>query len=234
MSYTATESGTTTFLAMDTATPLGTVAVGDGHELRAEITLGVRARHSESLLPAIDFALTTAGVEPAELGAIIVGAGPGSFTGIRIAAAAAKAFAHTLDLPLLAAPSLMAVAANGAGRTEPVCAMFDARRGDVYAGCYRFGDDGTVETVLEVEARPVEVIVRRLADRNPIFNGDGAVLHRETIEELGGRVAPVHTAAPRSSALIWLATQTTDAVQRVDPATWEPAYVRPAGVTPKM
>jgi tRNA threonylcarbamoyladenosine biosynthesis protein TsaB len=66
---------------------------------------------------------------------VIVGAGPGSFTGVRVAAATARGLAHGLGVPLYAYSSLAAVAME-TGLDGNVCALFDARRGEVYAACY--------------------------------------------------------------------------------------------------
>src|SRR5688500_14050077 len=87
-------------LAIDTSTPVGSVALGAGNAVLPQAVVGVNARQAEGLLPVIDFVLQRAGVTPPQLGAVVVAGGPGSFTGVRIAAAAAKAFARALDIPL--------------------------------------------------------------------------------------------------------------------------------------
>lgn len=217
------------YLAVDTSSALGSVAVGRGDRLLAEVVVGVSTRHSEALLPAVDFALGSAGLEPAELAGVVVAAGPGSFTGVRIAAASAKAMVRVLDIPFFAYSSLAALAATAASE-RPVCAMFDARRGEVYAGCYRFAGGGAIETVLADEASPVEEVVRRLGPLDPIYLGEGAVRYRAEIEALGGRVAPRHVGLPRAAALLWLADTVPEAGRVADPAEWEPEYVRSAGV----
>lgn len=215
---------------MDTSSALGSVAVGRGDRLLAEVVVGVSTRHSEALLPAVDFALEAAGLEPADLAGVVVAAGPGSFTGVRIAAASAKAMVRVLDVPFFAFSSLAGLAAGAAASERPVCAMFDARRGEVYAGCYHFVGGRSVETVLADEAAPVEEVVRRLEPSDPIYLGEGAVRYRAEIEALGGRVAPPHVGLPRASALLWLADTVPETGRVVDPAAWEPAYVRSAGV----
>src|SRR5690606_1081589 len=142
------------YLAIDTSTALGSVAVGRGSELLAEIVVGVSTKHSESLLPAIDYALRSAGLEPPDLGAVVVAGGPGSFTGVRVAGATAKGFVRALGVPLFAYSGLLALAAAVAAE-GPVCALFDARRGEVYAGCWRFPGDGAVEVIMPPTAAPV-------------------------------------------------------------------------------
>lgn len=217
-------------LAIDTSTELGGVAVGSGERLLAEVVVGVRSRHSESLLPAIDFALTSAGVEIRDLVGVVVAAGPGSFTGVRIGAATAKGMVRAMGVPLFAYSSLEALATSLSGLASPVCAMFDARRGEVYAGCYAFAEDGGREVVLSDRAEPVEAIVDRLAELSPVYVGEGAVRYREAIERLGGRVAPSHLAVPRAGALIRLAQASPEAGRIDEPMRWEPEYVRAAGV----
>ncbi|HEX6940319.1 MAG TPA: tRNA (adenosine(37)-N6)-threonylcarbamoyltransferase complex dimerization subunit type 1 TsaB [Longimicrobiales bacterium] len=217
------------YLAIDTSTALGSVAVGRADALLAEVVVGVSTRHSESLLPAIDFALRSAGLEPRALGGVVVAGGPGSFTGVRVAAATAKGFVRALGVPLFAYSGLLALAAAaGAGETA-VCALFDARRGEVYAGCWRFPGDGAVEVVMPPRAAPVEQVVRELAAAAPRYVGEGALRYRARIEAAGGRVAPGHQAAPRAGALLWLADVAPGAGTVADPRSWEPEYIRAAG-----
>ena len=215
-------------LALDTSTPLGGAAVGRGTTILGEIALGVRSRHSEALLPAVDFLLRSAGATAADLTAIIVGEGPGSFTGVRIAAATAKGLANALGIPLLAFSSLAAAAASAAQAARPVCALFDARRDEVYAACYRFPGLARIETLLAPAARPLDDVLGDALALRPLFAGEGALRHAAAIRAAGGEVAPPHLGAPRAAALLWLAA--IDGVgARVDAAEWEPAYLRPSG-----
>jgi tRNA threonylcarbamoyladenosine biosynthesis protein TsaB len=228
------------YLAIDTSTALGSVAVGRGDRLLAEVVVGVMVRHSEALLPAIDFALRSAGVEPAGLGGVVVGAGPGSFTGVRVAGATAKGMVRVLDVPFFAYSGLQALAAGvGAGvgargsaggetGARPICALFDARREEVYAACYDFSGT-SIETILEPTVLPLGEVLEELRGVAPIYAGDGALRYRVAIEGAGGGVAPAFYAVPRGGALLWLA-DTEPAAGRVDdPAAWEPEYLRAAG-----
>ena len=87
------------YLAIETSTQLGSIAVGHGRAVLSEVVLGLRVKQSEALLPAIDYALAGAQISKADLTRVIVGGGPGSFTGLRIAGATAKALARALDIP---------------------------------------------------------------------------------------------------------------------------------------
>src|SRR5690606_12604773 len=143
-------------LALDSSTSTGSVAVGGADGLLAEVVLRVGPGHSSSLLPAVDQAMRAAGLAPADLRAVVVAGGPGSFTGVRVAASTAKGMVQALGVPLLAFSGLLAAASAGWGAGGPVCALFDARRRDVFAACYRFphGGSAAVEVVMEPEALP--------------------------------------------------------------------------------
>ncbi len=220
-------SETRPLLALDTSTPVGSVAVGRAGGVLAEVAMGVGVRHAEALLPAIDFALARGNVAREELAGVVVAGGPGSFTGVRIAGAAAKGLARALDVPLYAYSGLLALAAGVAAAERPVCALFDARREEVYAAIYAFGS-GAPRVLLEPAARPLEEVLASAGSPPPIYVGDGALKHRSRLEATGAHVAPAHLAYPRAAALLWLAE--VDPAGRVEePAAWEPAYLRPSG-----
>jgi tRNA threonylcarbamoyladenosine biosynthesis protein TsaB len=225
------------YLALETSTPLGSVAVGEEGRPLAEAMVGVATRHSEALLPAVDFVLARAGLAPGQLAGLVVGGGPGSFTGVRIAAATAKGMARALELPLFAYSGLAAVAAGVAALDRPVCALFDARRGEVYAACYVFGAWDRFDVLLEPVAAPLEVVLQRAAavaggsggGGRLLYAGEGALRHQARIEAAGGVVAPPHLAAPRAATLLWLAARWPERGRIEAAAAWEPNYLRSAG-----
>jgi tRNA threonylcarbamoyladenosine biosynthesis protein TsaB len=150
-------------LAIETSTDYGSVAIGRGADLIGEVVIGARSRHAESLLPALEFLLRSARLSRSDVRGIVVGAGPGSFTGVRVAAATARGLAVGLDVPLYAFSSLACMAA-GAGMQEAVCAVFDARRSEVYAACYERVENGDrLHTLLEPEAMHVDDLRARTA-----------------------------------------------------------------------
>jgi tRNA threonylcarbamoyladenosine biosynthesis protein TsaB len=185
---------------------------------------------SSALLPAIDRVLRAAGLRPSDLTGAVVGGGPGSFTGVRVAAATTKGLAHALEIPLRAPSSLLAVAAVCAADPREVCALFDARRGDVYAAAYRFGG-GVPRAMLAPAAVSLDELLARYRHAEPpLFTGEGALLHAARIqEELNAEIAPAHLTAPRASGLLWAAHVAPGLAQVVDAAKWEPLYLRAAG-----
>ncbi len=221
-------------LAMDTSTDLGSVAVGRSGELLAEVVAGVRARHAESLLPAVDRAIRLAGVELKAIEGVVVGAGPGSFTGVRIAAATARGLVRALGVPLFGYSGLAAVAAGIGAGDRPVCALFDARRGEVYAACYRFPGYAAIETLMAPAVVGLGEVLSRFGANGSgvppaLFAGDGATRHRPEIAAGGAEVAPPHLSVPRASALLWLASLDAASGRIPRPADWEPEYLREGG-----
>ncbi|BBY73243.1 tRNA (adenosine(37)-N6)-threonylcarbamoyltransferase complex dimerization subunit type 1 TsaB [Mycolicibacterium parafortuitum] len=127
-------------LALDTATPAVTAGVvrvdDDALAVLAEhVTVDARA-HAEQLTPNIVGALGEAGVGVEQLDAVVVGCGPGPFTGLRVGMATAAAFGHALGLPVHGVCSLDAIAV---GTTGDVLVVTDARRREVYWARYRDG-----------------------------------------------------------------------------------------------
>lgn len=126
-------------LAMDTTGRVCTVALSEAGGCLGEYSLGVERAHSRWLHPAIDRLLKDTGTSGDDITAVAVSAGPGSFTGLRIGVATAKALAYAWDVPVIPVPTLdvLARAAGpGSGLVSPVVS---ARRGEVYAGLYRQG-----------------------------------------------------------------------------------------------
>jgi tRNA threonylcarbamoyl adenosine modification protein YeaZ len=126
-------------LAIDTATPAvtaGVVRCADAVDVLAEhVTLDPRA-HAERLTPNVLAALADAEVAMSELTAVVVGCGPGPFTGLRVGMATAAAYAHALDVPVYGVCSLDAI---GVDTTGEALVVTDARRREVYWARYRAG-----------------------------------------------------------------------------------------------
>ncbi|MBP1819713.1 tRNA threonylcarbamoyl adenosine modification protein YeaZ [Mycobacterium sp. OAE908] len=128
----------TLILAIDTATPAVTAGVVrlDGVEVLAErITVDARG-HAERLTPNVLGALGDAGVTVNDLNAVVVGCGPGPFTGLRVGMATAAAYGHALDIPVHGVCSLDAI---GVDTTGDALVVTDARRREVYWARYRDG-----------------------------------------------------------------------------------------------
>jgi tRNA threonylcarbamoyl adenosine modification protein YeaZ len=129
----------TLILAIDTATPAVTAGVvrldSTVDTLAERVTVDARA-HAERLTPNVVAALADAGITAADLDAVVVGCGPGPFTGLRVGMASAAAYGHALGIPVHGVCSLDAI---GGGSTGDVLVVTDARRREVYWARYRDG-----------------------------------------------------------------------------------------------
>jgi tRNA threonylcarbamoyladenosine biosynthesis protein TsaB len=143
--------------------------------------------HSRDLLARSAEVLERAGIAFRDLDAVAVGTGPGTFTGLRVGIATARALAkaHALELRPVSSLAALAAGIGGAGARVP---LIDARRGELFAAAY--GADGE-ELVAPFVAGP-ETVVETLHDSapNPLAAGDGSLRFRGLIEAAGVRVAP--------------------------------------------
>jgi tRNA threonylcarbamoyl adenosine modification protein YeaZ len=154
-------------LAFDTATGEATSALVDDGEV-----LGERTSRAVTLLEDVDALLRQGGAHPRDLGALVVGIGPGSFTGLRIGLAVARGLALALDLPGAGVSTLDALAA-GAPAATPVV---DARRREVFT---------------LVDGRPAVLAPADLhVEPGGVYVGDGALRYRELLEQKGAVVPP--------------------------------------------
>jgi tRNA threonylcarbamoyl adenosine modification protein YeaZ len=123
-------------LAIDTATPAVTAGVvADGEPVAQRVTVDPRA-HAERITPNVLGALADGGCRMTDLGAVVVGCGPGPFTGLRVGMATAAAYGHALGIPVYGVCSLDAIGGQTTGETLVVT---DARRREVYWARYRDG-----------------------------------------------------------------------------------------------
>ncbi len=180
-------------LALDTATPAVTVAVHDGSRVLAEERQVDARRHGELLLPAVDRALAEAGVKLDAVSDIVVGVGPGPYTGLRVGLVTAATFAAALDVPVHGLCTLDGIA-YAAGLDEPFVVATDARRKEVYWA--RYADARTRLTEPAVD-RPAD-IANQVGGVPAV--GAGAVLYADTFTGVRDG-APEHQSAGALASL---------------------------------
>ncbi len=125
-------------LGIDSSGMVASAALVEDAVTLSACSVNHRKTHSETLLPMVDEVLRVAECTLADVDAIAVAAGPGSFTGLRIGAATAKGLGFAAEKPLIAVPTLAALAYNLWGTGHLVCPIMDARRNQVYTGIYAF------------------------------------------------------------------------------------------------
>lgn len=192
-------------LALDSSGLVASVALLEDEVLLAEYTVNYKKTHSQTLLPMLDTIAQMIELDLNSLDAIAVAAGPGSFTGLRIGSATAKGLGLALDKPLVAVPTVEALAYNLYGTTGLICPMMDARRNQVYTGIYRF-ESGEMSVVCDQEAVKVDELAADLNARGEhvTFLGDGVPVYKERLSELltvKFDFAPAHLSRQRAGAV---------------------------------
>jgi len=214
-------------LAIETATAEGSVALLEQDRLMRQVVAPVPQRHLEWLAPAIEQVLRAVGWRPADVQAVAVSRGPGTFTGLRIGVATATAWARATGIPVVAVSTLESVAA-GVEAKGLVCPVLDARRGEVAGALFEV--DGAVRRVAEEVVVPVEALLAELPkDRAVVFAGDALARYGEVLRRHpGARLAPADRWAPRAVTAGRLAWARLARGDHDDPYRVVPVYARPA------
>ena len=215
-------------LALETATDACSAALSIGGEISERFEIAPR-RHVALLLPFVEDLLTEAGLAVGQLDAVAFGRGPGSFTGLRIAAGMAQGIAFGADLPVVPVSTLAAVAQccvreQGAGA---VLAALDARMHEVYFAPFRVGPDGLVTAAgEEVVCAPERVPLPAAADWHAA--GDGWSSYGETLRARLGLavVDTMDTARPRAADVARLAKVSLQHGEALPAEQAAPVYLR--------
>jgi tRNA threonylcarbamoyladenosine biosynthesis protein TsaB len=190
-------------LALESATPRGSVALVSGGAVLAEAFLLPGPRASGSYISAVEALFTAAGAATGDVSAVAVSAGPGAFTGLRVGMSAAKGFCYGWDVPLVSVPTLLALAHRFPGEGRIVCPVQDARRGEVYAALFRWDGGELVRLSPDMAIAP-SLLPGRIPDGDVLFCGDGVAPFGERFREALGIRAVLVSAdegIPRASAV---------------------------------
>jgi tRNA threonylcarbamoyl adenosine modification protein YeaZ len=194
-------------LTIDTSTPAVTAGVvADGQVLAERVTVDARA-HAERITPNVLAAIADAGRSMADLNAVVVGCGPGPFTGLRVGMATAAAYGHALGLPVHGVCSLDAI---GGQTTGEVLVVTDARRREVYWARYRDGvrvDGPEVNAPADVDPGPAQWVAGS-PDHAALF---GLPRIEPTYPDAAGLVAAVADWSRPPAALLPLYLRRPDA-----------------------
>lgn len=214
-------------LLIETATPVCSVAIASETGLLAERHTDEPNAHSSRLPVFVEELLAATQVKPAQLDAVCVSSGPGSYTGLRIGVSSAKGFCYALGRPLLSVPTLQGMAAQyfaqHPGYEGLVCPMIDARRMECYTAVY----DASLREVKPVSADIIESgIYDAYLDRSEVvFLGDGA---EKTRALLGGHPHARYddTFLISAAGMLPIALSKLQSGQVEDVAYFEPYYLK--------
>ncbi len=211
-------------LAMDTSTLTATVAIMNDKKLLGEFSVSNKLTHSTTIMPMTDSLLNIASLSLDDIDVFAVSVGPGSFTGLRIGMATVKTFAQALGKPIVGISSLDAIAGNFAHCDAVICAMTDARRNEVYNALYKNGKKICLDRAVHIDE-----VLKELSGQKVIFAGDGAVFHRERINECSENewsVAAPHLVLPKASSIAYAAYLRAAKGDFDDVYTLNPVYLR--------
>jgi tRNA threonylcarbamoyladenosine biosynthesis protein TsaB len=216
-------------LALDTSTLTGSVAVVDGDGRALAAIGGDPSAPSDRVVTLCQAALAEAGLAARDLDAIAVGAGPGSFTGLRIGLATGKGLAYAIARPLWLVSSLAALAHDLAvDEGALIVPVLDARRGEVYAGFYRQVGATRVAVAPEVVLPPTalaDAIAAVAADAHVV--GDALDVHASALAALPATVV-VHRDGPRTPSALGVARAALAGDRRDRLRDGAPTYIRPS------
>lgn len=184
-------------LAIESSALTASAAIWEDDLIVAEYMTNYKKTHSQTLMPMIEEICKMTETDVKTIDAVAISSGPGSFTGLRIGAATAKGFALALNIPLIAVPTLEAMAYNFYANSEFIVPIMDARRDQVYTGIFTFEKEKSTENkisyaikeIIEPAAMAITELIEKLnslgkedCPRSVIFLGDGVLAFKETIE----------------------------------------------------
>lgn len=207
-------------LGIEAATRVASAAVVSDEKILAEISQEARLTHSETLLPQIEQVLKIAGVEKVD--AVAVSIGPGSFTGLRIGLATAKALAYAWHIKILGVPTLQAIAYHFPTNSATVLPLLDAQKNRAYVQAFKAG-----APVSKLEVKSIDEIVTSAGkiDGEVFLCGD--VLGKIKVElPPNVKIAPINLRMPRAVNVALCGKALLDAGEISNVMNLEPLYVR--------
>jgi len=215
-------------LALDTSSKTESVALLKERDVLAEFSVHSFTNHSEGLLPLIEKVLASASVQVGDVDLFAVTIGPGSFTGLRIAASTVKGLALSTGKPVSGVSTVEVLAFNAVPSERTICPFLDAKRNEVYTALYKFNDrGGIIQTAEERTTDPAE-FVRGLSEE-VVFLGDGTQIYADLIRKecpVKSFFAPPHLHFIRASAVGALGREKYLEGSKMDVLAFAPSYHR--------
>jgi len=214
-------------LSLDTSTSNFSLALSLDGEIKEE-NLNLGSGLSDAIIPTIKTFLRDKKISLKDLGGMVVGIGPGSFTGLRIGLAVAKAFSLGLRKPLVGVPSLDGLAMNALNYAQKICCIVDAKREKVYAVIYR-NNKGVLKKETPYLLTDIKDLLNNISGET-WFLGDGINLYQNQIKKALGKRANFALAGhwfPKAGNLAKLAQPKFSSGKLDDPYKLVPIYLYP-------
>jgi len=214
-------------LAFETSAKAASVALTENGQLLAESYQNTGLTHSQTLMTMAEHLLQTCGLTPADVEAVAVAAGPGSFTGVRIGVAAAKGFAWGRQIPCCGVSTLEAMAKNLGVHSGYVLPVMDARRSQVYTALF-YAENGVLSRKMEDSALSLQELSQQVSGLDaPVYLvGDGSALCARTLALANLVLPPEHRMHQRAAGVALAAEEQLAAGADADGASLKPNYLR--------
>lgn len=214
-------------LGLETSGDTCAVGLSRDGRLLLEIAVAIRNIHSRELAPFVALALEKASLETREISGLVLSAGPGSFTGLRIGYSFAKGLAHALSAPIIEVPTLDIWAYQSGARKAPVVPLIDARRGEVFCAIYRWKKGRLVQTS-DYTRLPIANLSDFIPEKALLSGSDAARLFPELLPHLPRGAALLQPAplSPPLWALLELGFEKYRSGRFADAQSCEPLYMR--------
>lgn len=218
-------------LAVDSSAVAASAALVQDEKILGEFYCNTGLTHSQTLMPMIQGLLQSTKMNLKDLDLLAVSAGPGSFTGIRIGVASVKGLAFPLNKPCIGVSTLEAIAYNLAHLNGTICAVMDARCGQVYNAVFQ-ASNGKLKRITSDRAISAEDLAKECENyAKPLFLvGDGAKLcyNKQWFQPVGALLPPEPLIYQRASSVAKAAIVAYTQDKAVSPGTLMPVYLRPA------
>lgn len=192
-------------LGIDTSTLATTISVLDLDELICEYTVNTKKTHSQKLMVMIENMLKVSDININDIDLIAVCEGPGSFTGLRIAMATAKAIAHANNLDIISVDSPEVLARNIEITDKKICCIIDAQKTQVYNGIYKYENDKLIP-LKKIDVLDIDELLENL-DEEFIIVGEATKKYKEKINAKNIKIASRQNNVNRASSLCEIAIE---------------------------
>lgn len=216
-------------LGIDTSSMAASVAVIEDNKLICEYTINTKKTHSQKLMLMIENMLKISDINVNEMDMIAVCEGPGSFTGLRIGMATAKAISHVNNLPIVGVNSVELLAGNMNLCDKKICAILDAQKTQVYMGQYKFDNNELVQ-LKNVDVVEIGDLIEELSNSNEdwILVGEAVYKYEDKFKEVSNIQipAPSHNVSKASSLCTIAMNKYNKNIDVYDCYSINPMYIR--------
>lgn len=214
-------------LALDSSAAPASVALLEDGKILSEFYINTKQTHSQTLMPMVESVLKLTKKTLDDVTCMAVSAGPGSFTGVRIGVSCVKGLSMTRNIPCAGVSTLRAMAENARQLTGIVCAVMDARCGQVYNALFR-AESGKLTRLCDDRALPIAELLdecKTFAEKIYLV-GDGAELCYKTFAAIRAELLQPQLRFQRASGVAMAAQEMVENGQTVTPDALMPIYLR--------